>query len=146
MFSGAPLLAPPSRSVICRPGSWATKASYTVRAILSQLSLASDAGLAVFREDGRLHQRQGRGWLQEGLSAQGPGADQASWRQVLAGGFNKTTSYTGFQAANRFVIIQYPSADAWNKLWNGGLKDHQNMVGNKYADVRILSVESVEMK
>ena len=53
MFSGAPLLAPPSRSVICRPESWATKASYTVRAILSQLSLASDAGLAVFREDGR---------------------------------------------------------------------------------------------
>ena len=93
-----------------------------------------------------LHQRQGRGWLQEGPSAQGPGANQASWRQVLAGGFNKTTSYTGFQAANRFAIIQYPSADAWNKLWNGGLKDHQNMVGNKYADVRILSVESVEMK
>ena len=66
--------------------------------------------------------------------------------KYVAGGFNKTTSYTGFQAANRFVIIQYPSADAWNKLWNGGLKDHQNMVGNKYADVRILSVESVEMK
>jgi hypothetical protein len=32
----------PSQSVICRSGSWATKASYTVRAILSRLSLASD--------------------------------------------------------------------------------------------------------
>jgi len=47
---------------------------------------------------------------------------------------------------NRFVIILYPSADAWNKLWSGGLKDHQEKVGNKYADFRILNVESVEMK
>jgi hypothetical protein len=31
-----------SQRVICRSGSWATKASYTVRAILSRLSLASD--------------------------------------------------------------------------------------------------------
>ena len=66
--------------------------------------------------------------------------------KYLAGGFNKTTSYTGFPAANRFVIILYPSADAWNKLWSGGLKDHQEKVGNKYADFRVLNVESVEMK
>jgi hypothetical protein len=66
--------------------------------------------------------------------------------KYLAVGFNKTMSYTGFPVANRFVIIQYPSADAWNKLWTGGLKDLQDKVGNKYADFRILSVESVEVK
>lgn len=66
--------------------------------------------------------------------------------KYLAGGFNKTTSYTGFPAANRYVIIQYPSADAWNKLWSGGLKELQATVGNKYADFRILTADSIEMK
>jgi hypothetical protein len=56
------------------------------------------------------------------------------------------TSYTRFPAASRYVIIQYPSTDARNKLWSGGLKDLQDKVGNEYADFRIQSVESVEQK
>jgi uncharacterized protein (DUF1330 family) len=66
--------------------------------------------------------------------------------KYLAGGFNKTTSYTGFPAASRYVIILYPSADAWNKLWSGGLKELQDKVGNKYGDFRILTAESIDQK
>jgi hypothetical protein len=43
----------------------------------------------------------------------------------------------------RYVIIRYDSADAYNKTWNGGLKDwvekHVNI-----ADFRLIQVEGVE--
>jgi len=64
----------------------------------------------------------------------------------LAGGFDKAKmDYGAPPVANRYVIIRYDSADAYNKTWNGGLKDwvekHLNI-----AAFRLIQVEGVEAK
>jgi hypothetical protein len=65
-----------SQRVICRSRSWATKASYTVRAILSRLSLASRRVKGRYTAMGRQQSQQGARHLRGG--GQAPPEDQAN--------------------------------------------------------------------
>ena len=64
----------------------------------------------------------------------------------VAGGFGKAKADVGAPAPNRYVIIRYDGgAEAYDKVWNGGLKDWTDK-HNHIADFRIIRVESVEAK
>jgi uncharacterized protein (DUF1330 family) len=64
----------------------------------------------------------------------------------LAGGFEKAKADVGAPPPNRFVIIRYDGgADAYDKVWNGGLKAWTEKHAN-IADFRIIRVEGVEAK
>src|ERR1700751_1339875 len=45
-------------------------------------------------------------------------AIKASGGKLIAGGYNKTQSYDGAPPANRYLIFQFPSKEAHDKLWN----------------------------
>jgi hypothetical protein len=47
---------------------------------------------------------------------------------------------------NRVVILQFESASAIKKWWEGGLEKLQKEVGHKYADFQTFSVDGVEQK
>ena len=66
--------------------------------------------------------------------------------KYVAGGYNKTKSFIGTPPPNRYVLIRYDGADAFDKVWNGGLKDWAEKEGSKYADFRLFNVEAAEMK
>ena len=64
--------------------------------------------------------------------------------KYVAGGFNKTWAMTGAEPANRVVILQFESMDKV-KAWydQGGGRDIERKVGNKYATFRVFAVEGV---
>ena len=67
--------------------------------------------------------------------------------KYVAGGYNKTKTIIGAPPPNRYVLIRYDGgAEAFDKVWNGGLKDWVEKEGSKYADFRLFNVEAVEMK
>jgi uncharacterized protein (DUF1330 family) len=66
--------------------------------------------------------------------------------KYVAGGYNKTKSIIGTPPPNRYVISRYDGADAFDKVWSGGLKDWVEKEGSKYADFRLFNVEAAEMK
>ena len=67
--------------------------------------------------------------------------------KYVAGGYNKTKTIIGAPPPNRYVLIRYDGgAEAFNKVWNGGLKDWVEKEGSKYADFRLFNVEAAEMK
>ena len=44
--------------------------------------------------------------------------------KYVAGGYNKSKGIIGTPPPNRYVLIRYDGgADAFDKVWNGGLKD-----------------------
>ena len=67
--------------------------------------------------------------------------------KYVAGGYNKSKSIIGTPPPNRYVLIRYDGgADAFDKVWNGGLKDWVEKEASKYADFRLFNVEATEMK
>ena len=66
--------------------------------------------------------------------------------KYIAGGWNKTTTMDGPPPPNRVVILQFESASAIKKWWEGGLEKLQKKVGHKYADFQTFAVEGVEQK
>ncbi len=63
--------------------------------------------------------------------------------KYVAGGYDKSFSLSGAPLPNRVGILQFQSVDAVKGWWNGGGRDIQEKVGNKYADFRIFAVEGV---
>jgi uncharacterized protein (DUF1330 family) len=66
--------------------------------------------------------------------------------KYIAGGWNKTTTMDGPPPPNRVIILQFESASAIKKWWEGGLEKLQKEVGHKYADFQTFAVEGVEQK
>jgi uncharacterized protein (DUF1330 family) len=66
--------------------------------------------------------------------------------KYIAGGFNKTWSINGEAPANRVVILQFANMDAVKAWQEGGGRDTQEKIGNKYATFRTFAVEGVEQK
>jgi len=58
--------------------------------------------------------------------------------------YDKTMSLSGAPLPNRVGILQFANVDAVKGWWNGGGRDIQEKVGNKYADIRIFAVEGVQ--
>ena len=73
-------------------------------------------------------------------------AVKASGAKLLAGGYNKTQSYDGAPVANRYLIFQYPSNEAHDKIWKENIKPWAEKVKNKsMSTFRAIGVESGEM-
>jgi uncharacterized protein (DUF1330 family) len=67
--------------------------------------------------------------------------------KYIAVGFNKARLLLGEPpVANRYVIIQFDSAEALQKWWDGPGGDFSKNIGSKYATFRTLAVEGVEPK
>jgi len=68
--------------------------------------------------------------------------------EYLTGGFDKAKlDYGGPPVGNRYVIVRYDNADAYNKTWNGGLKKWVDDIAEKnIAGFRLISVEGAEAK
>jgi len=74
-------------------------------------------------------------------------AIKASGGKLIAGGYNKTQSYDGAPVANRYLIFQFPSKEAHDKLWNETTKPWvQKVRGNSISTFRVIGAEAVEMK
>ena len=72
---------------------------------------------------------------------------KAGGGKYVAGGYNKTKSIIGTPPPNRYVLIRYDGgAEAFDKVWNSGLKEWVEKEGSKYADFRLFNVEAAEMK
>ena len=73
-------------------------------------------------------------------------AIKAGGGKLIAGGYNKATTLEGdVAAANRFLIFQYPSKEAHEKVWNSTIKPWIEGVKGKYTDrIRIFGVEAAE--
>jgi uncharacterized protein (DUF1330 family) len=72
---------------------------------------------------------------------------KAGGGKYIAGGYNKSKSIIGAPPPNRYVLIRYDGgAEAFDKVWSGGLKDWVEKEASKYADFRLFNVESAEMK
>jgi hypothetical protein len=73
-------------------------------------------------------------------------AIKASGAKLIAGGYNKAITLEGdVAAANRFLIWQYPSKEAHDKVWNDAIKPWIEKVKGKYTDrVRVFGVEAAQ--
>ena len=73
-------------------------------------------------------------------------AIKAGGGKLIAGGYNKATTLEGdVAAANRFLIFQYPSKEAHEKVWTTAIKPWIENVKGKYTDrIRIFGVEAAE--
>ena len=70
-----------------------------------------------------------------------------SGAKLIAGGYNKTQSYDGFPAANRYLIFMYPDKATHDKVQSENIRPWAEKVKGKYTDVyRVIGVEAVEMK
>ena len=59
---------------------------------------------------------------------------KAGGGKYVAGGYNKTKSIIGTPPPNRYVLIRYDGgAEAFDKVWNGGLKEWVEKEGSMYA-------------
>ena len=73
-------------------------------------------------------------------------AIKASGAKLIAGGYNKATALEGdVTAPNRFLIWQYPSKEAHDKVWNNDVKPWIEKVKGKYTDrLRVFGVEAAQ--
>lgn len=54
--------------------------------------------------------------------------------KLIAGGYNKATTLEGdVTAANRFLVFQYPSKEAHEKVWTSDVKPWIEKVKGKYC-------------
>jgi len=66
--------------------------------------------------------------------------------KYVAGGYDKTVSFSGAPLPNRVGILQFANMDTAKAWQDGGGRDIQEKVGSKYADFRVYAVEGVEQK
>jgi len=73
-------------------------------------------------------------------------AIKAGGGKLIAGGYNKATTLEGdVAAANRFLIFQYPSKEAHEKVWTSAVKPWIEKVKGKYTDrFRVFGVEAAK--
>jgi uncharacterized protein (DUF1330 family) len=72
---------------------------------------------------------------------------KASGAKLIAGGYNKTTSYDGTPPANRYLIFMYPDKATHDKVYNNDIKPWSEKVkGKSMAELRTIGVEAVEQK
>ena len=73
-------------------------------------------------------------------------AIKASGAKLIAGGYNKAVTLEGdVPAANRFLIFQYPSKEAHEKVWTNDVKPWIEKVKGKFTDrLRIFGVEAAQ--
>jgi len=73
-------------------------------------------------------------------------AINAGGGKLIAGGYNKATTLEGdVTAANRFLISQYPSKEAHEKVWTNDVKPWIEKVKGKYTDrFRVFGVEAAK--
>ena len=73
-------------------------------------------------------------------------AIKAGGGKLIAGGYNKATTLEGdVTAANRFLIFQYPSKEAHEKVWTSAVKPWIEKVKGKYTDrFRVFGVEAAK--
>ena len=73
-------------------------------------------------------------------------AIRAGGGKLIAGGYNKATTLEGdVTAANRFLIFQYPSKEAHEKVWTNDVKPWIEKVKGKYTDrFRVFGVEAAK--
>jgi hypothetical protein len=73
-------------------------------------------------------------------------AIKAGGGKLIAGGYNKATTLEGdVTAANRFLIFQYPSKEAHEKVWTNDVKPWIEKVKGKYTDrFRVFGVEAAK--
>ena len=70
-------------------------------------------------------------------------AIKAGGAKLIAGGYNKTTSYDGAPPSNRYLIFQYPDKVTHDKLNMEIIRPWQEKVKGKYTSVfRIVGVEA----
>ena len=61
-------------------------------------------------------------------------AINAGGGKLIAGGYNKATTLEGdVTAANRFLVFQYPSKEAHEKVWTSDVKPWIEKVKGKYC-------------
>jgi uncharacterized protein (DUF1330 family) len=73
-------------------------------------------------------------------------AIKAGGGKIIAGGYNKSHSVMGAPPANRFLIFQWPSKEASDKVWAQSTKTWIDAEGMKYADFRDIGLDSIEQK
>jgi uncharacterized protein (DUF1330 family) len=73
-------------------------------------------------------------------------AIKAGGGKIIAGGYNKSHSVMGAPPANRFLIFQWPSKEASDKVWAQNTKPWIDAEGMKYADFRDIGLDSIEQK
>jgi uncharacterized protein (DUF1330 family) len=66
--------------------------------------------------------------------------------KYVAGGYDKTVSFSGAPLPNRVGILQFANMDTAKAWQDGGGRDIQEKVASKYADFRVYAVEGVEQK
>ncbi len=73
-------------------------------------------------------------------------AVKAGGGKLIAGGYNKATTLEGdVPAANRFLVFQYPSKEAHEKVRTNDVKPWIEKVKGKYTDrIRVFGVEAAE--
>jgi uncharacterized protein (DUF1330 family) len=72
---------------------------------------------------------------------------KASGAKLIAGGYDKTTSYDGTPPANRYLIFMYPDKATADKVYNSNIKPWSDKVkGKSMAEFRTIGVEGVEQK
>ena len=73
-------------------------------------------------------------------------AIRAGGGKLIAGGYNKATTLEGdVTAANRFLIFQYPSKEAHEKVWTNDVKPWTEKVKGKFTDrFRVFGVEAAK--
>ena len=71
---------------------------------------------------------------------------KAGGGKVIAGGYNKSHGLIGAPPANRFLIFQWPSKEAADKVWAQSTKPWIDADGMKYADFRDVGLEGIEQK
>lgn len=73
-------------------------------------------------------------------------AIKANGGRVIAGGYNKSHGLIGAPPANRFLVFQWPSKEAADKVWVQSTKPWIDAEGMKYADFRDVGLDGVEQK
>lgn len=73
-------------------------------------------------------------------------AIKAGGGKLIAGGYNKAVTLEGdVVAANRFLVFQYPSKEAHEKVWTNAVKPWIEKVKGKYTDrFRVFGVEAAK--
>ena len=73
-------------------------------------------------------------------------AIKAGGAKLIAGGYNKTTSYDGAPPSNRYLIFQYPDKATHDKLNMEIIRPWQEKVkGKSTSTFRIVGVEAAGM-
>jgi hypothetical protein len=71
---------------------------------------------------------------------------KASGAKLIAGGYNKTTSYDGAPPSNRYLIFQYPDKATHDKMTAEVIRPWAEKVKGKSTSVfRVVGVEAAGM-